>query len=124
MTIVSVDAVHWDELQRDVLEALGHVLYVPAGTRAPRVEEEARNVHASARAQTGKASPPRAPERGTPPGRGASPDALMQALLRAANLDTTAAASLQPHVPALDVLAGSPESKRKLWPTLRARRRP
>lgn len=117
------NGMQWDALQREVLAALGHTLYVPADVLAMRVEEEAVDVHESGPSAQDRSAPaPRALERGTPSRNPASPDALMQALLRAANLDQDDTATLQSRLPPLNTLTGNADAKRKLWPTLRAMR--
>ncbi|MDQ3056438.1 MAG: hypothetical protein M3Q96_01625 [Pseudomonadota bacterium] len=113
----------WDTLQREVLEALGHVLYVPVHESAMRVEEETADAYSSGpNLQDRNVSRARAVERGMPSRTQAAPDALMQALLRAANLDKDDVATLQLRLPPLDALTANADAKRKLWPTLRAMR--
>lgn len=87
----------WDAFQRDVLNALGHTLLVPAATPARAA---------------GDALDPRAPGSGDRP-----PPALLGALARAAGVDAAQLADLPP----LDALR-TPVAKRALWPRLRALR--
>lgn len=103
----------WDAFQREMLAALGHTLYLPADAPAMRVEEAVVDVRASATRDIDRSMRPR---------DAASPDALMRALLRAANLGENQVAMLQSDVPPLHSLTGNADAKRKLWPTLRAMR--
>ncbi|MEO6366294.1 MAG: hypothetical protein ABIO38_09660 [Luteimonas sp.] len=113
----------WDAFQREMLAALGHTLYVPAGTPAMRVQEEAVGARASGRdARESDASGNRAQHRNARPPHAIAPDALMRALLRAANLGVNEAAMVQAQVPQLRALSGDAAAKRKLWPALRTMR--
>jgi hypothetical protein len=82
----------WDAFQQEVLQALGHALYVP---RAPAA-----------------ASPPVADVTGEP-----LPPALLAALARAAGVESDAL----PPLPPLARLR-TPAGKRALWPQLRRMR--
>ncbi len=114
----------WDALQREMLAALGHTLYVSVDATAVRVDDEPVNVRADGRIpQESNASRPRNTERGVRPRSATSPDALLRALLRAANLGEQDASTLQSRLPPLDVLTGNAAAKRASWPTLRAQRR-
>ena len=85
----------WDAFQREMLEAMGHAVYVPRAQAAPAV--------APATA-TGLAEP--------------VPRGLLQAIARAAGVAPEA-------LPALPPLAQlrTPAGKRALWPQLRRLRR-
>lgn len=92
----------WDALQRELLAALGHTVYVMAD--APATQRHERDVGPRAADRLGASNP------------------LLRALLHAANLGEDGSASLQPHLPSLQTLTGNPAAKRALWPTLRALR--
>lgn len=85
---------NWDPWQREVLEALGHVVY--------RVTSSESGV---------EAEPPAPAE-----------DALLRALLRAAARDANDAVALVRTWPPTAQLRGNPAAKRALWPRLRALR--
>ncbi len=120
---VPFNGVPWDAFQREMLAALGHTLYVSADGPAMRMEEHVVDVRTSVRSARERiVSDPRTSERDVRPRKAASPDGLMRALLRAANLGEHDAAALQSCVPTLDALTGNTDAKRKLWPTLRAMR--
>lgn len=111
----------WDALQREMLAALGHTLYVPVDVPAMRMEEDIVDVRASGRSVQDRNVPAsRTLERDMRPRTAASPDGLMRALLRAANLGEHDAAALHGCMPSLNALTGNSDAKRKLWPTLRA----
>lgn len=88
----------WDGFQREVLAALGLTLYEATRERDGRMPAGAR-------------------ERAIPDAPGGTPP-LLQAIARAAGVDTSAL----PPLPPLEGLR-SPAAKRALWPTLRALRR-
>jgi len=99
----------WDSFQQEMLAALGHVVYRPAGADSepdPVVTKVAGDLEAVA-------APAQAPR-----GNGAVPPSLLRALARAA---AVAPAQL-PALPALPRLR-SAAGKRALWPALRALRR-
>ena len=85
---------NWDPWQREVLEALGHVVYRVASS------------------ESGAEAEPAAP----------AGDALLRALLRAAARDADDAAALMRAWPPTAQLRGNPAAKRALWPSLRALR--
>jgi hypothetical protein len=89
----------WDAFQRDVLDALGHVVYAPRDA-APAT---------SAAPPTMQHTPDRA-DAAAPP--------LLRALSRAANV----AVAALPDLPAIALLR-TPAAKRALWPRLRAMRK-
>jgi len=101
----------WDALQREMLAALGHTLYVigdsPAIRDTGHAVETAPEVSAPARSMLD---------------RTASPNALLRALLRAANLSDDSVPSLRSQLPPLHSLTGNATAKRALWPMLRAMR--
>lgn len=96
----------WDALQREMLAALGHTVYVRAD--APAVQP----AHPGLRDDTADAGSSGPGATGT----------LLGALLRAANLQEVQLPALQPHLPPLPSLAGNTAAKRALWPALRALR--
>lgn len=85
----------WDAFQREMLEAMGHAVYVPRAPDAPS---------ASPATTTGLPSP--------------IPRGLLQSLARAAGV----APEALPMLPALGELR-TPAGKRALWPQLRRLRR-
>jgi hypothetical protein len=88
--------VNFDPWQREVLEALGHVVYRMAPTESSAAEAQ-------------RVSP--------------IEDALLRALLRAAARDVvTDDAVAVLHTAPLASLRGNPAAKRALWPRLRALR--
>jgi hypothetical protein len=92
----------WDPFQREMLEAMGHAVYVPRAAAA---------AHASAPELP--SSPASRAGLGEPVPRG-----LLQALARAAGV----APEALPPLPPLAQLR-TPAGKRALWPQLRALRR-
>lgn len=102
----------WDSLQREMLAALGHTLYVFAD--APAVQ---RVADADSDASEPNLPNPKAPNPG-------ASNPLLRALLRAANLGEDTLASLQAQLPPLQALTGNAAAKRALWPLLRAMRSP
>lgn len=90
----------WDAFQREMLEAMGHVVYVPRAGAAPE-------------APAGPSSPASSAGLGAPVPRG-----LLQALARAGGV----APDALPPLPPLAQLR-TPAGKRALWPQLRALRR-
>ncbi len=107
-----MNAVPWDPLQREILEAMGFAVY-RAATPAPvpAVLSAATAQIASDDARSDDAR---------------SDDPLVAALLRAAgrSRDAHDAAQLVRGWPAPQTLRRDPRAKRALWPQLRALRRP
>lgn len=102
----------WDALQREVLATLGHTLYVVGDSPATREKHD-----------VGETMPERSMlNRPAMDRNAASPNALLCALLRAANLGEDNVPSLQSQLPPLNTLAGNANAKRALWPMLRALR--
>ncbi len=113
-----MNAVPWDPLQREVLEAMGFAVYraaMPAATPAMMPMQAAQP------AATLPISSHDASANGPLPD-----DPLISALLRAAGRDRDAgdAAQLVRGWPAPQALRRDPRAKRALWPQLRALRRP
>ncbi|HVQ32732.1 MAG TPA: hypothetical protein VMS49_02210 [Lysobacter sp.] len=92
---MSDSPLQWDPFQRDVLDALGHVVY-----------------------HRRDASPSSAAPAATPDPADAAAPPLLRAIARAANAPLASLADL----PALDRLR-APAAKRALWPRLRALRK-
>lgn len=112
----------WDALQREMLQALGHTLYVAAGSPAIQETTDADRATPDQHAPGRTAAPRSVPERASAGRNAVFPDALLHALLRAANLHVGNVALLQSQLPPLPALVGNVEAKRALWPMLRAMR--
>ena len=100
----------WDPFQREVLEALGHTLFV-------RAEAGGIGAPAAATRPPAPAAPQPAPAP-VPAATTGAAEPLRQAIARAAGIAVDA---LPPDLP-LASLRGNPAAKRALWPRLRAMR--
>jgi len=119
----------WTAQQREWLDAMGHAVWsvasaeTRAAERQPEPSEAGRPDSAMREAAglLGDARPARSAGTAASPARGARPDRLMQALLRAAGgADEAVVAGL---VGDITALRGNPAAKRALWPRLRTLRR-
>lgn len=107
----------WDALQREMLGALGHTLYVICDSPATREQDAACEAIPERNERDRSMLDRPARDRNA-----TSPDSLLRALLRAANLGEDNVPSLQSQLPPLHTLAGNANAKRALWPMLRALR--